>query len=519
MNPIRHIPVPPPGPACASFEPLLPLAGQRLLDVETYDRLTAHLAACAHCQTLMQAYERMDGALRRRFAGAIEGAPALAEEIMADIEEEEAARVAPVSAHPAPEPARGHRFSVLAAVAAVLVVALLAGTLLVGRGLMVTGTSQLRPIPTRVIPPTPTAATGNDIYLNQLVMLAPNDGWAFGSYVARACAVHREISSATPPQLSPLTPTPDPACQTHDLMLHYDGQAWTPTHVAGVATITIISSPPGRERWALGTSSTGRSILLRYANGTWINSGLPAPSLPDGHTLVVEGFTMVSSDEGWAVGWDSDGNTDSFMLLHFSQGNWVPQTIPGVPGAPAIVDLHAISMVSANDGWAVGVQGSQTCVILHYHNGQWTREDLPGTAKGAQLAGSLNAVYAVSPTEAWAVGEENPSSGPGLILHYLNGTWTPVSGLQLNILHAVTMTSPTDGWVAGDGAQILHYQNGRWTREGQTIHGFYLTSISMTSPDDGWALGSYLSEMNNTSLLFHDSGGTWTPYPVQSLVP
>jgi hypothetical protein len=192
---------------------------------------------------------------------------------------------------------------------------------------------------------------------------------------------------------------------------------------------------------------------------------------------------------------------------------------------PAGAFFHSISMASADEGWAVGTAGPGTTdgtFAEHYLHGQWSRVDpleADGPNAGQVILGSLNQVQAVAKGDAWAVGESDPSSGPGLILHWANGRWTHVDlGIPLNILHSIDMISPTEGWVVGDGQEILHLRNGTWTKEGTTLHGFETDQVAMTSASEGWAIGGPLSGDGPGPAVLHYHDGVWTSMPLATIL-
>ena len=508
MNTNRHIPLPVAGPDCAAFAPLLPLAGQRLLDEREAARLQEHVAGCAYCQALLAAYDRLDAALVRRFEGQTQGMEGLTEAIMDHIEDQQnPLPPPPITAPPAPlpTPVRGrHGFvTSLGAVAAVLAIAVVTAALFAGRGPhgAIGPGGRIPPFPT----PTP---PGPQLSVGDIAMVSPNDGWAFAQYTTAACFLPPP-PSAFPSPGTPFTPVPIPGCKTTNLVLHYDGQTWRYAGAVDFEYETTLTMTSASEGWALASDAIShRTEVVHYSGGHWfVDSKYAFP----GNLQAQEGLAMVSANEGWTLSFENLAGSPP-ALLHYTQGRWVLVHLPGIPSEG---QLHSISMLNANEGWAVGWTDDPTygpVLILHYHNGAWTKLNVA-------FPGSLNSVYTVSPDEAWAVGEENPSVGPGLILHYKAGKWTKVTGLQLNILHAVTMVSPTEGWVVGDGAMFLHYDNGIWSQVGLPIHHFAVGSISMGSATDGWATGGGEdSTGSGYSILFHYTGGEWTPYPLDALM-
>ena len=127
---------PPPGPACAAFEPLLT---RSLLDPEAAEELRAHATGCATCRARLAVYDRLDNALRRA-VGQFSRSPLRTEDIVQSLETPDgAAPAAPTetrslptfpapTAAPAPPRRRSGRprrvISWVATIAAVLVIAL-----------------------------------------------------------------------------------------------------------------------------------------------------------------------------------------------------------------------------------------------------------------------------------------------------------------------------------------------------------------------------------------------------------
>jgi hypothetical protein len=67
---------------------------------------------------------------------------------------------------------------------------------------------------------------------------------------------------------------------------------------------------------------------------------------------------------------------------------------------------------------------------------------------------------------------------------------------------------------------FLHYDNGIWSQVGLPIHHFAVGSVSMASATDGWATGGGVDFTTGSgySILFHYTGGEWTPYPLDALM-
>ncbi len=154
----------------------------------------------------------------------------------------------------------------------------------------------------------------------------------------------------------------------------------------------------GAGRSAAGGSIRGKDARNNQPGGMGMASarrlGMCAPGkisaqLPANNWL--SDLTMVSPDEGWAVGSVSSASVVSSsgggaiiptpslqslestraLILHFHNCTWTP-VATDYPGAR----LLSISMDSASDGWAVG-NASGKPLALHYTNGAWTSVTLP----------------------------------------------------------------------------------------------------------------------------------------------
>jgi photosystem II stability/assembly factor-like uncharacterized protein len=68
----------------------------------------------------------------------------------------------------------------------------------------------------------------------------------------------------------------------------------------------------------------------------------------------------------------------------------------------------------------------------------------------------LYSVAMVSASEGWAVGVY------GTILHYTDDAWQAVSSLTSTQLYSVAMISASEGWAVGENGTILHYDRFVW---------------------------------------------------------
>jgi hypothetical protein len=215
------------------------------------------------------------------------------------------------------------------------------------------------------------------------------------------------------------------------------------------------------------TSTTG--IIDRFDGTQWLQASVGQR---------VNALAMVSADNGWAVGMEG-------ALYHYTNGSW-----HGVPD-PLNMDLYAVAMVDANDGWAAGDLGT----ILRYQHGAWT--PYPHMVSAQLLAMSF-----ASPHDGWIVGED------GITLHYTRDftgheTWIDTATQATHTLRAVSVTNAGVGWAVGDDGLIVQYQNGLWQTVSSPVSS-QLNAISAVNVSDAWAGG----DMSSYSLL-HATASGW----------
>jgi hypothetical protein len=161
------------------------------------------------------------------------------------------------------------------------------------------------------------------------------------------------------------------------------------------------------EGWAVGGDILTGGIILHYTGGQWTTFTTLS-------NVVLDDVAMVSASDGWAVGYDIASSSGSGIgqgagvILHYTGGQWTTVTVPDSPKPSNNVSatannrpLSSVAMVSATEGWAVGVG-----TILHYSAGRWEAERSP-------TPDNLADVSMVSSTEGWAVGVG------GEILHFV----------------------------------------------------------------------------------------------------
>ncbi len=122
-----------------------------------------------------------------------------------------------------------------------------------------------------------------------------------------------------------------------------------------------------------------------------------------------------------------------------------------------------------------------------------------------QLTGNdLQDVWAVSPTDVWAVG------GGGTALHWDGTAWSSVATGTTAGLVSVHGTAHNDVWAVG--GTVLHWNGIGWSELPCPLLPYTLTSVFAISRTDVWVVGG-----GNGSLA-HWDGVRWTLHPLGQMV-
>ncbi|MGO8958286.1 MAG: hypothetical protein ACLQFR_13080 [Streptosporangiaceae bacterium] len=284
-----------------------------------------------------------------------------------------------------------------------------------------------------------------------------------------------------------------------------------PTRPAGPATSLSISgdlrgvaSTSASDVWAVGSASSGKTLILRWNGKAW--KRVPSPS-PAGSYLA--GVAATSARNAWAVGSTASGKT---LILRWNGTAW--KRVPSPSGT-----LSGVAAVSATDAWAVGGK-----LILHWNGTAWKSVPSP-SLKGTAY---LNAVAVTSGSNAWAVGEVvgSMSSAAGLILHWDGKAWsrvrspTPSYGKYGNALEGVAATSAGNAWAVGctDGCpvggtpQIERWRGTSWKQVAAPTTPYALYSLAGVAATSGnaWAVGGGGPVTSESTATVHWNGRGWT---------
>lgn len=220
-------------------------------------------------------------------------------------------------------------------------------------------------------------------------------------------------------------------------------------------------------------------------------------------------------------------------------GMWqvVPSPAIDVSNSTDGARLHAVTVVSASDVWAVGfgpqpggpAYAKQT-LIEHWDGSSWNivpSPNLPSTYPEVELDG----VVALAANDVWAVGYgENPaiplgSGSPAditLIEHWDGSSWSivpsPNPDQDVNQLHAITGVASNDLWAVGQrgvggatccpyASLIEHWNGTSWSvapNPGLTA----LQGVTDVAANNVWAVGTPAA--GGGDIIEHWDGTAWT---------
>jgi hypothetical protein len=217
-----------------------------------------------------------------------------------------------------------------------------------------------------------------------------------------------------------------------------------------------------------------------------------------------------------------------------SAGGW------SVIGSPMLGtndnSLGAVAASSAGDVWAVGNfvpdaagsnQDATISLAAHFDGSAWKAVPTPNAGP------NFNTFFGVAANsgKAWAVGVHLDSNfkARALIEAWDGAKWTiasnPQPGAEKDILFAASATSPSDAWAVGEqqganarfGGLVEHFDGSAWSAvnvpnpgdAGNSLYG-----VKAVGPDDVWVVGQALtSSGSDTALVEHWDGKTWSVVP------
>ncbi len=204
--------------------------------------------------------------------------------------------------------------------------------------------------------------------------------------------------------------------------------------------------------------------------------------------------------------------TDQTLILHWDGHTWAKVASPN-PGEHAY--LNAVRAVSPTDAWAVGSFGNATfqSLILHWNGHKWAQVASPHPGTNAALYG----VAATSASNAWAVGTFfNGTALQGFILHWNGQKWArqaspnPGGAARDTRLDAIAAGAASGkAWAVGsyfdgtiDRTLILAWTGSKWVQQASPNPGdSFLQGAATTGASNTWAVGAYESRHRHYAVF------------------
>lgn len=239
----------------------------------------------------------------------------------------------------------------------------------------------------------------------------------------------------------------------------WNGRSWSALQVPrkfGRSTPTAAAGSSPRDIWMFGEYATDNGTrphvyALRW-NGSWTVRGL----WPTYETI--DAAAVISPSDVWVFG--------PFGTRHYNGHTWTKYKLH--------YTITAASAISATDIWAVGTDTqfeSGTPALLHWSGSSWTSVPLPSISSAAgQPQPQLLSVLATSRRELWIAGYTVAANGDfrPLVLRLSGGTWQRLSppARRLDGLSDIVPDGSGGVWVSALGPQDAsaagHFTGGRW---------------------------------------------------------
>jgi hypothetical protein len=248
--------------------------------------------------------------------------------------------------------------------------------------------------------------------------------------------------------------------QVGNLVLHWDGASWEQTFTPSLPECSLLYNVDAITRdHVVATGVAGschecpcQRISLIWNGSAWSNDrGLEA-SLYD--------FSVLSPSDAWGAGSTSIDQPSTGIAAHWNGRHW-KDTHPVSAGRG-----FRIAPIADDDVWLAGVRDSGSGEFFQHWDGQdWTVVDDAGPA-GDVITG----ISGSGPDDVWATGY----GSTGILEHWDGHVWSnfpnPDTGRNRAKLRDVIALSPTDAWAIGQYAEgsstlriLMHWDGTAWT--------------------------------------------------------
>jgi hypothetical protein len=316
------------------------------------------------------------------------------------------------------------------------------------------------------------------------------------------------------------------------------GPSWNEVSASGPSFgLYTLSALSANDAWSAGPVAWSAPPFaygvpgLTHWDGTSWSAVSSLPPGPTGNGILTQmsfaDVSALSANNVWAVGHTHtsslNGDSDSPLIAHWDGANWSTFKPPTASRFAEAVAISAASpsdlWVLVNDGYAIG-RGNM--FFEHWNGTSWSVVPSAPPTSANNGASILEAVSALSPNDAWAVGSSHNYLGgtSSTLIEHWNGTsWTVApspNAATFDELKVVKAIAANDVWAAGEsrGQPLFeHWDGTSWTVVPSPLLDVTVSlvkSIAAVSPGDVWAVG--WTVLGNTDRMFleHWDGTTWS---------
>lgn len=280
----------------------------------------------------------------------------------------------------------------------------------------------------------------------------------------------------------------------------------------GKRTIRQLVNKPGSgdgKIWVVGDDSGSDEIIFSSDDGSSWTQFPPSGSI-SGDDLF--GLHMVDANFGVAVG---DNDAGRPQILHYNGTSWVQVSSSSLPNE----ELYAVYCVSNTDCWAVGDNyqsgggsdddddddGGSSGAFIARWNGVSWSHHVPHWSIPSE---ELYDVFCLASNDCFAVGDNQ--GGSGLVIRWNGSSWSRMSFIDNRDVRAIYCISTNDCWAGGASGKMYHY-DGTWTDDIDDI-GSTVLDIVCSSSSDCKAVGASRS-------IQHYNGSNWSSVSGVSSLP
>ena len=164
--------------------------------------------------------------------------------------------------------------------------------------------------------------------------------------------------------------------------------------------------------------------------------------------------------------------------------------------SPTAFNLYSVFAVSATDAWAVGASDT----IIRWNGASWTGPMIAPTS-----GVNYRSVSMVGAVDGWIAGTLDTTSKEGTLLRWNGVAWAIIrSWVTVNLNGLFMLPGGSTGSVVGDAETITHWDGSMWSALTSPTS-TDLSAVSMVASNDGWAVG-------DSGMIFRFDGASWSHY-------